>query len=451
MHRKNFTLLAGAVTLAAAHQAADFLLPTAVYPSYGCQDECQKAINLAVPSDLAFVGEDFDFDFYETAHNFSSSLAPGEVLKFDTLDANNRSVSSGTSLFRMQYTSRDLDGSIVPVTAFVAFPQANFRQSDGRFPLVAWAHGTIGLFPGCAQSNGPKLYDYGTWQPLVQHGCAVVATDYAGLGNNYTSHKYGSHLAHINDIYYSVQAVRKVFGYALTDEWMSVGHSQGGGAVWKLAESHFVRNDTKYLGTVALAPSTYAIDMLFENVDRDISQQIMGYITYLPFALERAIPSFNRSFVAPAMQKRLELAERMQVCIDGMFSMVSGLNETQILDRAALEQSRPAMLAWQNEHTAARGDRSPAPVLVIQSDADTTVFLNTTRTAWENSCAAGNEIHLRVYQGQEHSPSVEASGPEWVDWIDDKFYGRNVHCSGKCSEKVRKLFAGKNTKAAPES
>ncbi|XWW93418.1 hypothetical protein V2A60_001351 [Cordyceps javanica] len=454
MHTGSFIYLAAVAAVAAIDQAANFILPKEAYPAYGCGEECQKAINTAVPADILAVGLDFDGDFYATARNFSTDLEPGEVLKFETVDANDRFVSSGTSLFRLQYTSRDLDGSLVPATAFVALPQVSnlrYQSSDGgrRFPVVAWAHGTVGLFAGCAPSNGPNMYDYGTWQPLVQRGYAVVATDYAGLGSNYTTHKYLSHRAHANDVHYSVQAARRVLGHALADEWMAAGHSQGGGAVWKLAESEFVENDGSYLGTVAIAPATYVVDMFFDNIGKNIPE-LLGYFTYFPFAIERALPSFNGSFVALDMQRRLHLAERMQVCISGMFAMVVGLNKTQIIDAAGLERGRTEMLAWQKNNSAAQGDRSPAPVLVVQGEADTTVLMNTTREAWKRSCDAGNQVHLRVYQGQEHSATTEAAAPEWVGWIDERFYGRPSQSGQNCTEKVRNLFAGSDTKAAPE-
>lgn len=443
-------LLAIAFGKAAARQAADLPIPAEEYSKYTCREECQKALKEAVPIDLYAAGKDFDFEFYATAANFSSNQPPGQILKFETLNANARNVSSGTSLYRMQYTSRDLDNSTVPVTGFIALPQVSFREPDGKFPVVAFAHGTIGLFRGCATSNGPNLYDYYSWQALVERGYAVVATDYAGLGNNYTTHKYVSHLAHANDIYYSVSAARQVLGKSLTTEWMSAGHSQGGGAVWKLAESALVRNDTGYRGTVAIAPATYIVDMFFANFNKNLPE-LLGYFPFFSFALERAIPGFKSLFVASPMQKRLDLAERTQVCVRGMAAMVSGLDKSEIVDFAGVEKNLKDMLSWQNRNSAALGDKSPAPVLVVQGLGDTSVLANTTREAWENSCKANNEVHLREYEDQEHSPVLEAASAEWLGWIDERFYGAKGAGSSRCSEKVRRLVAGSDTKTAPES
>ncbi|KJZ70246.1 hypothetical protein HIM_10360 [Hirsutella minnesotensis 3608] len=238
---------------ASAYRAANFDISTDLALAYACGRQCQEAVAAGSKIDRLMFGDDFDFDFYASADNLTNSR-PGNILKLEAMDATQRTFKKGTKAWRFQYTTVDLDGSLVPATAFIAFPSAVTGQSghdnssttmgQKRFRLVAWAHGTSGLFRGCAPSNGPGLFDYGTWQPLVSRGYAVVATDYAGLGNDHTLHKYGSFRTHAADVYYSAVAARNVFGHALTREWMSAGHSQGGGAVWKLAESGLVRHDT---------------------------------------------------------------------------------------------------------------------------------------------------------------------------------------------------------------
>ncbi|KAJ4151101.1 hypothetical protein LMH87_011818 [Akanthomyces muscarius] len=102
MNIKTLIPLAAVAALAAIDQAANVILPQIAYPPYGCGDACQNALKQAVPADIVTVGLDFDSEFYATAHNFSADLQPGQVLKFETLNANDRLVSSGTSLFRLQ-------------------------------------------------------------------------------------------------------------------------------------------------------------------------------------------------------------------------------------------------------------------------------------------------------------------------------------------------------------
>jgi hypothetical protein len=53
---------------------------------------------------------------------------------------------------RILYTSRDVrwDAGIVPVSGTLYFPQG--RAPSGGWPLVAWAHGTLGVADTCAPS-----------------------------------------------------------------------------------------------------------------------------------------------------------------------------------------------------------------------------------------------------------------------------------------------------------
>lgn len=79
-------------------------------------------------------------------------------------------------------------------------------------------------------------------------------------------------------MYYSIAAARKLFSHALTNEWISVGHSHGGGAAWALAESSLLREDPlslgKYLGTVAQAPGVRLQDMTLATIHGSLSSNL---------------------------------------------------------------------------------------------------------------------------------------------------------------------------------
>lgn len=214
-------------SLAKKGQATNFDLGSKVASQYGCPIICQAILEATNQEDLEVVGTSFDFNFDGTSPKLAGS-ARGDVLKLEPFDANNLNMPDSIAAFRMQYTSVDIDSSIVPATTFIAFPFA--RPASGKFQLIAYAHGTIGLNRGCAPSSGPSLFDYNTWTTLLLHGYAVVATDYVGLGTNYTSHKYLSLAAHADDIYWSVKAAHQAFPKALSNGscWASRGHGRSG-------------------------------------------------------------------------------------------------------------------------------------------------------------------------------------------------------------------------------
>jgi len=469
--------------LCAARQASNFNITASEARAHDCGSECQRILGLTNPADLDIVGHDFDFDFYDTAANFSGSQ-PGDVLKLKPMnpEEEGRTFRAGTAAFKFQYTTVGLDGKTVPATGFIAFPfSANMgpdgasaskdgaSKHNGTYKLVAWAHGTIGLFAGCAPSNGPDMFDYNSWQALTTRGYAVVATDYAGLGNNATMHKYCSFDSHATDVYYSVVAARKLFGGALSREWVSVGHSQGGGTAWKLAESEFVRHDEGYLGTVALSPATYVVDMLLGGMSKggnsssgsrggkdDIDRNVIkypGYLPYLPLAVERANPAFHSTLLSPTMQKRVQLGKAKQLCTNALMGLTFDLyaNKGPLVNTSGgLAHDTPYMLDWQARHAPALGARSPAPVLVVQGLNDTSVLAPTTEHAWNASCGYGNAVHLSEYPGVEHSPLPATAEAEWMGWIDWRFAGGR-YADGKCSRVTRRApFGGNWTKTPPE-
>lgn len=448
----------GALALAraiSADIACNFNVSSAFAAANGCDANCFNILRHANVYDHTQVGLDFDFGFYDTAHNFTASK-PGDLLKLQAADPVPLNIKAGTTVYRMQYTSLDLDGkTIVPSTGFIAFPYAPLGSpSCSKYHSVAFAHGTIGVYRGCAPSNGPALFDYDSWQLLLERGYAVIATDFAGLGNNETLHKYCSFPAQANDIYYSMVAARSAFGNVLSRKWMSVGHSEGGGAVWKLAESDLLSTEThQYLGTVALAPATHIIDMAIDGLldsggeDSD-SGGFASYAPSLAIGIQRFQPSYNLTLLGPKMRQRLAIADRAQVCATALAGLTIDLKLEEIISLEGAVGDLPLLQEWQNK-TAPSDGRALAPILVVQGLNDTSILPQTTKDAVDRACRVGNTIHLSLYPGIEHSPSVSASAPEWLNWMDARFSGQPL--ATNCSTVTRAPFGnGAHMKLPPE-
>ncbi|GKT86582.1 lipase [Colletotrichum tofieldiae] len=441
--------------LTSALQAANFNVSREFAEANGCGEKCYQLIQLAKQADVGFVGTDFDFDFYATAHNFSrNSSVPGDLLKLAPLDPALLDVKAGTTVYRIQYVSRDIDGSSVPATGFVALPV--HTPKNKTYPLTAFAHGTVGVFRGCAPSSGPSLFDYDSWKLLIDRGFAVVATDYVGLGNNYTEHRYCTFPAHANDIYYSVVTARKAFGSVLSNEWMSVGHSQGGGAVWKLAEADLVRESEggKYLGTVSLSPAVRLLDMFEEFADKLAQDPKMrswvlaAETPYLALALKRyRNGDYNMSVLGKGMLQRMKIAEKAQLCTNGLMSLTVDLDIADLYSEEGAKASVPLYKEFQ-EATAPSGGKSPHPLMVVQGMKDTSVTANGAQEAAKRSCKNGNEVHLRLYEDFDHSATPAASAAEWLDWMQERFDGVKSH--GKCDTKRRAAKDPKFVKAPVE-
>lgn len=460
--RSQFLFSTIATSAVTGSQVANFNVSATVAAQYGCNATCYEAFSAGIAADFAEFGALYDESFYATATNFSGSV-PGDVLKFQPIDPAelSGSVPMGVSAYRIQYTSVDLTNSTVPVTGFIVFPYAN-RTNGHLYRTVAWAHGTSGVFRGCAPSAMPDLYEYGSWSYLVERGYAVIATDYAGLGNNHTGHQYSALAAHANDIFYSVAAARKIFGASLTENWMSAGHSEGGGAVWSLAESSLLKENTNitgtYLGTVAIAPGVFqgqqALTALqaTENStsDGNSSRGVFGELGWAIIGYQNTYPNGSIDWLDSTYRKRLELAKRTQACYDSMEAIATDLDIDQVIDLSDpnTEMEVLRVIGSIDEISAVGESESNQPVLVLQGLSDVSVLPEVTEYAYNASCEAGNAIHLQLYPGLDHDPTIPAAAPNFLQWMDDRFDG--VAWGGGCSKTTVQPFNPKYLYAPPD-
>ncbi|KAK1541108.1 hypothetical protein CPAR01_07097 [Colletotrichum paranaense] len=403
-----FPLILGQVALqnlaAIVGQASSFNVTTEVAQNYGCGEACQDAIQTGNEGDLEIFGTNFDFDFYETAANFTGSR-PGDVLKIQPVIPANITVPAGVAVYKIQYTSADIDGSPVPVTGFVAFP---FARTQQPFNLIAYAHGTSGVFR-----------------------YAVVATDYAGLGNNYTAHKYVASAANANDTYWSVVAARTAFPDILSHDWASIGHSQGGGAAWKLSEHKLVQDSaSEYLGGVAVAPVTKAYDALvaIESL-RNLTQTggddhdflALGVIPSAVLGIRATFPDYDAPIISAKLKNRIELAKIAQLCDAAISSLTVDLRFDALSNRTAASDTR--LREFQELNAPAQGGRASKPLLLVLGEDDTIVSEESGIASFDETCAYGNPVHMSIYPGLDHSAVLTAATPEWLAFFQARFDG----------------------------
>ena len=89
----------------------------------------------------------------------------------------------GATALRMLYVSERPDGTPAASGGMLFIPDSP-APPEGR-PVVAWAHGTLGMGDACAPSRSANpLQDTDNWlDQMMQLGWVVVATDYVGLGH----------------------------------------------------------------------------------------------------------------------------------------------------------------------------------------------------------------------------------------------------------------------------
>ncbi len=166
------------------------------------------------------------------------------------------------------YRSTSVDGKPIAVSGIIALPKK--PAPEGGWPVITWAHGTLGSADKCAPSRDNtrspaykfnqaphKLLD-----AYLDEGWAVVMTDYEGLGTK-GPHPYLVGLSEARGILDILLAARELHP-EISKKVAIVGHSQGGQAALSAAAEAKNRGDELDLrGVTALAPASF-MGILFE-------------------------------------------------------------------------------------------------------------------------------------------------------------------------------------------
>ncbi|VUC26721.1 unnamed protein product [Clonostachys rosea] len=386
--------------------------------------------------------------FYTVPSNFSEDLEPGTLLAVEVgTNLTNYTVPAGLTMSRLLYTSTDLNGKVLPASAYIVWP-ANLPSSQPRcrssptLPVVAWAHGTSGLFPACGPSNYRSLqYNFMMPYALALQGMAVIAPDYVGLGlgafpnGESIPHAYGASPAQANDVANAIIAARKAFSILTDSPFVCAGHSQGGGVAWAFAERQAKQPVPGYRGTVAFAPATDVIgtiaaanDALAGGKFETWVSAALGFVQHSTIAgVTSLYPSFNFTGMTSIVRDRFfNVAAKVQACLP-----------TDSLIFATVPPAELGEPGWTNtfvaqefrKRTSVGGKEFAGPLLVIAGKADSAVQFETVEKVIEATCDVVNSgntsssLEFVSYEAKDHFPVIQASQHYWMDWIKEHLHG----------------------------
>ncbi|MDT0491233.1 alpha/beta hydrolase [Streptomyces sp. NPDC012600] len=196
---------------------------------------------------------------------------PGDPIRVRRLDNPAAAVPGGEN-WLVLHRSEGADGSPVATSGIIALPdRAAHPVPEGGYPLISWAHGTVGAANRCAPSRDRG--DTGA-SPMNAHprtllghfldqGWAVAMTDYEALGTGTAGHLHPylcgrSEAMGVLDI---VTAARRLFPGEIGERYAVVGHSQGGQAA--LFAAHYAPGRVAGLvGAAAIAPANHLLGLV---------------------------------------------------------------------------------------------------------------------------------------------------------------------------------------------
>lgn len=343
---------------------------------------------------------------------------PGLLLRSEPLPAE-LGLSEASEQLRILYSSTDGYDSKTPITVSGTLFIPRGEPPQGGWPVLTWAHGTVGLADICAPSwagNVLRVRQYlDTW---LREGFAVVATDYQGLGVP------GPHpLINVPALSYGVlDAARAVIGSRkdLANRVVIAGQSQGGAAAFgAAANAPTYAPDLGVKGSIAtgviyrraadlppLTATTLPSDP--HAVDPAIGYSILGLIVS-----QQMDPQLQTSDLFTDKAERLAQRARSACLVELMNDSVGiGLTRAEAFREPPAERYQRFMA--QADERAQRYSVYPTlklqhPILIGTGAQDRTPPAINQLTLMQDACNAGSVVEGHLFAGLGHSQAVPAS------------------------------------------
>ncbi|BAP36235.1 hypothetical protein AS4_12950 [Acinetobacter guillouiae] len=335
----------------------------------------------------------------------------------------------------MTYKMQGITGKETQATALVFTPKT--APPLGGWPIVAWAHGAVGVADNCAPSRNrlivegflPDVFTHKMIDSFVKDGYVVVAPDYEGLGepSGQEVHPFLILKSEAYSITDAVVATKNWLGNKASNKWAVVGVSQGGHAALGAAQ-YAARANMDYKGVVAMAPANNLemIESLSDMAlaDRAVSGQISGYAvldTLLAFmaagmkSLYPAEPVYSIVFKSPT-DKVAEKAESQ--CLIEMVNNFTTPMVNYFLPKGDLKDY-PRKNQGYTQHPIVRQfldkDSQPlqtvvkTPIIIYQGSKDLIVLPRATDALVAQARALTTKIDYRTDPNWDHTTVFSAN------------------------------------------
>ncbi len=317
------------------------------------------------------------------------------------------------------YTSKTPQGKTTAVSGVVSVPKG--KPPKGGWPVVSYAHGTTGNADSCAPSRVPATspvapsvsYIDPQLQEWIGAGYAVVRTDYQGLGTP-GPHPYLVGAAEGRGVVDIVTAARQL-NPSIGKRYLLSGHSQGGhAALFAAGLAQQYTPKLKLAGTVAYAPASH----ILEQADLLPALTSPSSLSALAALIVNGAASQSTAIAIPSLLSDPALAlypQTDQTCLAQLSQADSfgGLAPSTLLRDGADTGPLFAVLATENPAVT-----TSAPIMILQGDADTTVFPFLTDQLNGELVALGDQVTYTKYPGVDHGAIPGASAAEALAFME---------------------------------
>ncbi len=299
------------------------------------------------------------------------------------------------------YRSVNSRGQDVVVSGVLLIPQGDVPA--GGWPLISWAHGTVGIADRCAPSHSPTMggeFNGEYVKSLLHAGYAVAATDYIGLGTP-GDHTYMGSIDQGNAVADVVPAARQIYPH-LSENWFVIGHSQGGAAALSATRAGVEGQLPHGLkAVIAIGPGNSAesaLQAVIDGTDTDPFAPALDLFVLIGAAA--ADQNIHLEQILSPQGQQIVDKVRNSTCLADL------LNNTRNLPGADIFLHDSRTIAELSKRLGIYGnpDNGPTngPVLIITGDADTIVPTAGTLKLIDSLRRKGSEIDELILPGQGH-------------------------------------------------
>ena len=313
--------------------------------------------------------------------------------------------------YRILYATTNSHDQPAVSTAAVFTPTGD--APEGGWPVVAWAHGTVGLGDDCTPSALPRserAVEY--LDHWLAQGYAIVASDYTGLGTPGLM-PYLDTVATAHSIVDSVVASRRT-DLPLSPKWAVIGQSQGGaGALGtaRYATEFSAGSGLDYRGAIATGTPAFIEEIVAKAGPQMALPPGLGpianaYASYILAAFSDARPDLDvEGVLTPAGREATDLATTM--CVRDLAARLADKRPSDFFAAplASVPGVEPALAAYMGIPVSGY-DR---PIFLGVGLQDRDVPPSSSLRLNDALRANGQPVELRVYPDDDHSSTVLTS------------------------------------------
>ncbi|MDQ1207771.1 hypothetical protein QE380_000694 [Acinetobacter baylyi] len=356
---------------------------------------------------------------------------PGKLLRTEAVHNPYIRLANDSQAIRILYSSTSGKDSKTPivVSGSIHLPKGNPPREG--WPVVLWAHGTVGLADACAPSwSGRSYRDVQYLNRWLNEGFAVVATDYEGLG------VAGPHLLINNPMLaYSIldsgRAALKT-KLPLANKFVIVGQSQGGaGAVAASSYSATYAPDLNIKGSIGTGviykdpeatPEKNQLKLNPYEVSPSLAYGIYSFLVTQSLYPEIKTEEIFTPEAAPLVE------QARNACLTSFMGDIqtAGLSPAQ-----AYKPNPPASYKKLQEKESNDYGYYPTlkishPLFIGTGANDRTPDARSQMKLVADACKAGTVVEGHLYHGLGHSETVNASLKDSIPFAKKVIAGEKI-------------------------